>query len=92
MVCRNNTLPTANQKIDVNAEPVTRIGIHSVAVHDAIAEREVLEGDIKVMETGIRGPTKVMSKSEMMVRGYIIPFGTLIVLDVPIRRIEFRAR
>lgn len=84
MVYYNNTSTTIDRVTDVNVESVTRIGIHSVAVHDAIAEREVLEGDVKVMETDVRGPTKVMSKSEMMVGGYIIPSGTLILLDVPV--------
>lgn len=70
--------------LTVSVEAVTRVGIHSVAVHDAIAEQQILEGDVKVMETDMSGPTKVMSKSEMVVTGYRIPAGTLIVLDVPV--------
>ena len=61
--------------------PVTRVGVHKVTVHDAEAVRQVMRGDVKIVDEWQGRTTSVVSRAHMVVQGCRIPAGTLIVLD-----------
>jgi hypothetical protein len=63
------------------AAPVSRVGIHQVAVHDREVARQVLKGDVKAVEGRMRSRS-VISRSNMVLSGFHIPAGTLIEIDV----------
>jgi hypothetical protein len=52
-----------------------------VAVHDGALVKEILMGDVKIIEKGANGVSQVMMRSNTNVDGYMIPAGTLVMLD-----------
>jgi len=62
-------------------EPITRVGLHQVAVHDGALIQQILRGDIKIVERDASGVTQVTLRSNTMVGGHTIPVGTLVVFD-----------
>jgi hypothetical protein len=55
--------------------------LHQVAVHDGALVKEILMGDVKIIEKGANGVSQVMMRSNTNVDGYMIPAGTLVMLD-----------
>jgi hypothetical protein len=52
-----------------------------VAVHNPYVVRKILSGDVKDADGKQSGSRSVISRSNMVVQGYVIPAGTLITFD-----------
>jgi hypothetical protein len=74
------TVP-ASSKLICATEPLTRVGLHQVAVHDGTLIKQILMGDIKIIENDANGITRVMLRSNTSVGGHMAPGGTLVMLD-----------